>query len=619
MHDVILYAVSPGTSSEGAAALSAEQPAAADQTGDETSSETLRDELAKWRERVPKLAAALRQRTDEAQTLRAQLERLQQAATAEPPAGLQLAMVPQPAAAGIQARDNLIEELEAKLESLAERRQDAQGELHKRQLVIDELRGDATAWKEKWQAVTRSLDEQALALSGTDSRAAALEQENGALRHSVEELQARLDEQLTQLDEQLTQLDEQQTRVRETLAAAEAGQQALQQVSAERDAVSQRNEQLFETIERANRQVGSLTDTIVELRASLQRQRETAAERDQAARASARQVVELQARLQQAEAARQAAQQVVGDLVGDLQVAQAAALSGVSAAVEAEEFTAVLAGWQQAESALAAADAERAAAQEQVRALEERAAHLQAQLEERSALVVTLEQDQRQQVARLQPLQRQRDEFEEAVLRADRNGRETAEHVTQLVDKLERQQQLIVNLEQELAEAHERVQVLQPRSADDGQVPELRAQVRKLEGLIRERTEALNQLQWQREIAAAPTPSERSGMAVAAPVADGKLMVVLNQQLEAARAQNAQLLERVRGLEAARGGDDLTRIRGIGRTLAAQLNGLGISRYQQIAELDDARLADEQHRLHPHRGRIVRDRWIEQAVDLIGS
>jgi len=606
--------------------LSAEQPAAADQPGDETSSETLRDELAKWRERVPKLAAALRQRTDEAQALRAQLERLQQAATAEPPAGLQLAVGLQPAAAGIQARDNLIEELEAKLESLAERQQDAQGELHKRQLVIDELRGDATAWKEKWQAVTRSLDEQALALSGTDSRAAALEQENGALRHNVEELQARLDEQQTQLDErqtqldeQLTQLDAQQTRVRETLAAAEAGQQALQQVSAERDAVSQRNEQLFETIERANRQVGSLTDTIVELRASLQRQRETAAERDQAARASALQVVELQARLQQAEAARQAAQQVVGDLVGDLQEAQAAALSGVSAAVEAEEFTAVLAGWQQAESALAAADAERAAAQEQVRALEERAAHLQAQLEERSALVVMLEQDQRQQAVRLQPLQRQRDELEEAVLRADRNGRETAEHVTQLVDKLERQQQLIVDLEQELAEAHERAQVPQPRSADDGQVPDLRAQVRKLEGLIRERTEALNQLQWQREIAAAPTPSERSGMAVAAPVADGKLMVVLNQQLEAARAQNVQLLERVRGLEAARGGDDLTRIRGIGRKLAAQLNGLGISRYQQIAELDDARLADEQHRLHPHRGRIVRDRWIEQAVDLIGS
>ena len=70
--------------------------------------EALRAELAKWQARVPKLAGALRERTNEVEALRSQL--------AERPMG-----DPLPASdngSGIQARDALIEELEAAMAQL---------------------------------------------------------------------------------------------------------------------------------------------------------------------------------------------------------------------------------------------------------------------------------------------------------------------------------------------------------------------------------------------------------------------------------------------------------------------------------------------------------------------
>ncbi|WP_262504051.1 hypothetical protein [Sphingosinithalassobacter sp. CS137] len=59
--------------------------------------------------------------------------------------------------------------------------------------------------------------------------------------------------------------------------------------------------------------------------------------------------------------------------------------------------------------------------------------------------------------------------------------------------------------------------------------------------------------------------------------------------------------------------DDLTRMKGVGPRLAERLNGLGITRFEQIAALspEDAAALDAQ--LGDFRGRLERDRWIEQA------
>jgi NADH-quinone oxidoreductase subunit E len=63
------------------------------------------------------------------------------------------------------------------------------------------------------------------------------------------------------------------------------------------------------------------------------------------------------------------------------------------------------------------------------------------------------------------------------------------------------------------------------------------------------------------------------------------------------------------------GRDDLKRIRGIGPTLERTLNELGIARFDQIAEWNDADIARVNERLR-FSGRIERDDWVGQAREL---
>ena len=59
--------------------------------------------------------------------------------------------------------------------------------------------------------------------------------------------------------------------------------------------------------------------------------------------------------------------------------------------------------------------------------------------------------------------------------------------------------------------------------------------------------------------------------------------------------------------------DDLTRIKGLGPKAQAVLNAIGIRNYAQLADLDSAQAAEVDARLGAFRGRIFRDRWIDQA------
>lgn len=59
--------------------------------------------------------------------------------------------------------------------------------------------------------------------------------------------------------------------------------------------------------------------------------------------------------------------------------------------------------------------------------------------------------------------------------------------------------------------------------------------------------------------------------------------------------------------------DDLTMLKGLGPKAAAQLNALGITRYAQIAAWTQADMAAIDARLGAFKGRIARDKWIEQA------
>ena len=59
--------------------------------------------------------------------------------------------------------------------------------------------------------------------------------------------------------------------------------------------------------------------------------------------------------------------------------------------------------------------------------------------------------------------------------------------------------------------------------------------------------------------------------------------------------------------------DDLTVLKGLGPKAAAQLNSLGIFRYAQIAALTEPQVAGLDARMGTFKGRITRDRWVEQA------
>ena len=59
--------------------------------------------------------------------------------------------------------------------------------------------------------------------------------------------------------------------------------------------------------------------------------------------------------------------------------------------------------------------------------------------------------------------------------------------------------------------------------------------------------------------------------------------------------------------------DDLQRLKGVGPKLAARLNELGITSYAQLAGLNETEVALLDDRLGPFKGRVARDRLVEQA------
>ncbi len=73
-----------------------------------------------------------------------------------------------------------------------------------------------------------------------------------------------------------------------------------------------------------------------------------------------------------------------------------------------------------------------------------------------------------------------------------------------------------------------------------------------------------------------------------------------------------------RSANAAAQADDLKRIKGIGPRLEQLLHENGITRYEQVAALDDAAIAELDDKLR-FRGRIQRDDWVGQARALLNE
>jgi len=750
--------------------------------------EALRAELAKWQARVPKLAGALRERTNEVEALKVKLTE-RPTDTAAPTAGN---------GSGIQARDELIEELEAKVRALGGKYQDAEGQLHARDLEITQLRQEAGEWREKWQSVTSSLDAQA-------DNAGQKDRELKRLKGEADELLALQDSHTGRIKEQDLEL----TQLRERAQSLEG-----------------RNENLFETTELANKQIDTLGENLEHLRTDLASAKELVARheaalgdvateteelkgqvasRDQdiqflhtrveekqteidrlnerveslspleaanaealADKASADRKVEslneeisaLSERLVDFEANRQSLEEADGKIQslertieeGKAEVSARDELiqeRDVEAESQKEEVIRLESCVANAEEATIRHEVERRQISEQLNELKKRNQHLEAQLSERSDLVVGLEQEKSAISDKTSSLETENTRLSEALEKAQQAAAGNADHIAQVDARMERQKQLMENLESEFAEvqeehaaalkAHQReigaknseiaalnekvdddsvvalkeelgeleetlraanerlsetqVTVEQARadadkSADSledlekrlieeqkarqaqaentaelekqlkkqaqaaaeadeaaqaaraelveanaqvSRVPDdvsdenaaLQAEVIKLEGMVRERTEQLNKLRWQQDMIEKQGGSEGG---------ENKMLVVLNQQLQSSREENQRLKDRMYELESAPAPvaevaapvasaiepDDLSNIKGIGPKLVKQLRKLGVTRFDQIATLSESDLDDKKNPLHSMKGRIMKDNWIEQAARLGG-
>lgn len=104
-------------------------------------------------------------------------------------------------------------------------------------------------------------------------------------------------------------------------------------------------------------------------------------------------------------------------------------------------------------------------------------------------------------------------------------------------------------------------------------------------------------------------------------IREGLAKDVLDEGAERAR-RNQALIDAGRGAEELSqpaaatvrlDGDDLTRIKGLGPKIATLLHEMGITRFAQIAEWDDADIDRIDSQLGRFEGRIRRDSWVEQA------
>jgi predicted flap endonuclease-1-like 5' DNA nuclease len=239
--------------------------------------------------------------------------------------------------------------------------------------------------------------------------------------------------------------------------------------------------------------------------------------------------------------------------------------------------------------------------------------------EQLEALQAELEQLRSESGAQIEALTQNRDaqarELDQLRTQEDSAKASLKDKVEELEKRLHKQSRACSAAEEALEQARAQLEAsVEQRSQSDIEVDnrELQAEVQKLEGMVRDRTEQLNKLRWHQEMAEKQPAGDQAE----------KMLVVLNQQLAASREDNQRLIAQVRELEtqlaqAPASVDDLTRIRGVGPKLVAQLEELGITHFAQIAELNDQDLEDESHPLHSFRGRISKDEWITQAADLL--
>lgn len=615
----------------------------------------LQAEVQKWQERVPKLASALRERSEALEAAKEEIRRLQSQSGDNN-------SNPETIDARLSTRDELIEELEQKLLEADNQRREIASQIHARDLEIEAQTSQASHWKEKWQRVTRSLDEavadknaQAQSYAETENRWQESEQD---LLQQHQDMQDELLQEIKHLNEHIEKIDQDANNY---LAERDDQLARVERLQSECESLGDRNKNLHASAELANNQmesmgeeVGVLNQQIEGLSEDLLQARNAQLESEEALQDALLEQAKIQNVVDdqrvQTEAISSAHARYAQDtsaLVADQEATIVSLREEMVDVVSrlTQETSAAVIERDQATAAIAKLEQTVAQHDDVVTSIRVELERTKEQLNERSQFVRQLEaemdsnkQEQQEKLKRFGELESATVALETELAEANNRSATHQEHAQNLEQKLQQQMQLLNQLEDELSQStkdagqevrvlEERVRQLQEKLVaaceqrdelqdelqnlrdapsnslevpDSDEMEALQHDIAALHRVLKERTEELQDLRWryeQKDVA----ESEN-------------VVMILNQQLRDARSENERLLLRLGQSQVEF--DDLTEIRGVGSKLARQLHQLGYTSYAQIAQLSANGLEEAEHPLYSMRARIVRDEWIDQAKSL---
>ena len=418
--------------------------------------ESLRAELAKWQERVPKLAAALRERTEQLNTAEAELQQLR----ASP--GNAVPTDEGTMDARLKARDELIAQLEEKQHETSRLHREAAGQLHSAQLDLKQAEEDAQSWKNKWQSVAGSLDDATAELTRERER---LETERTRWRAEADEYKATHERQLQSARREAESLKVRNKNLSETTDFAN---QQIESLSRELSLMVERNKELEESSRQAAEELHARGASEQDFEQRLAEEEERYNKAMQAAEEELAQLTELldkkdaaleelRSRDESAASASAEVESELADLRHQLTQAQEELAASTAANQQLQDEVVRLNSCvEDAQSSHDVNAHEKRVLDERIAALELELSDAQRQLEQRSELVRELEQagpgdtqaDDLDQDGELSRLQR---ELKEATHKMET----FKEHADGLEDRLEAQKQLMNELEEELADARD--------------------------------------------------------------------------------------------------------------------------------------------------------------------
>lgn len=589
-------------------------------TSDDMDVEALRAELAKWQERVPRLASALRERAEELNSLREQLRQANSSAASD-------------AVPSILARDQLIVELQQQVEALKEKHRVVSAELHTANLDLQEVRLDASGWQERWQSVTSSLDD---AVSDATRQRNEFEQHK---QHWQAERQSLIGEYSQQLEGASRDAESLKVRNANLAETTEFANQQIESLSKELSRLVERDDQQQAQLKQVQEECERLEDAQAELETRLCEEDERYVQAMQVAEHEQRQLVEMLDLKDQAIAELQDQQKAL-----ELQQQQGAERQAEKKRLQSENQTrademADLAAQHEQRACELTGEVERLndcieqaqhshdQLEQERRALAEKVAILQQALpdaqrsadkfkeyanglEDRLESYKSLMSDLEEELTDVQVLRNSDSKkFDQQLRDADGVLSKTRKELAAERDARVNQQHAVCTLEDELyLLKHELDEMRWPQPDDASSTAcepdsaDIPARLLELEQMLRERTEELDNLRWRTEQQSKPA------------AAGDNLIMILHQQLQDLREENRRLQEK---LSKSKSLADLTVLKGVGAKVAEQLAGLGYGTLEAIARLEISDLDCDDHPLHGFKSRIARDEWIRHAKEFL--